>query len=228
MKRASCLLAVKWFLFIIFIIGLTGSIIKTKSQVEPEFEKNEVVKDIKVVIDPGHGGIDSGTHDGHGFLEKDITLDIGLRMRDYLLTKGIPVIMTREADEDVSDIDGRGRHRRDLEKRVEIINQGTLGVSIHVNSTGKSTEKGFIVFYPKDSEAGKILAEKVIKGLTAVQYPNHDFAVPTRNIFLLRNAQVPVILVEVGFMTNLEDKNKLGDPSYRQKIAEAISQAIIE
>jgi len=149
-------------------------------------------------------------------------------MRDYLLAQGIPVIMTREADEDVSDIDGRGRHRRDLERRVEIINQGTLGVSIHTNSSKKATEKGFIVFYSKGSEEGKIFAEKAINALTPIQYPNHDFPVSNGSLFLLRNAQVPVILVEVGFISNLEDKAKLRDPSYLQQIAEALGRAVIE
>ncbi|WP_051533696.1 N-acetylmuramoyl-L-alanine amidase family protein [Desulfitibacter alkalitolerans] len=234
MKKAGYLLAAKWLICLIVLVCLIGSVIfmvlrsipeKAKTSEKPEIEMRG---DIKVVIDPGHGGIDSGTHDGDGFLEKDITLDIGLKMREYLLTQGVPVIMTRETDDDVSDIDGRGRHRRDLERRVKIINQGTLGVSIHVNSTSSPTEKGFIVFYPKDSKEGKALAEKAIKALTPIGHPNHDFPVPKKNIFILRNAQVPVILVEVGFMSNLEDKNKLGDLSYRQKIAEALGQAVIE
>ena len=172
--------------------------------------------------------MDPGTHDGEGFFEKDVNLDIGLRMRDYLLAQGVPVIMTRETDEDVSDIDGRGRHRRDLERRVEIVNQGTLGVSIHANSAKKATERGFIVFYSRGDEEGKALAEKAIKALTAIQHPNHDFPVPNGSLYLLRNVQVPTILIEVGFMSNPEDRNKLKDPLYLQQIAEVLGRAVIE
>jgi len=233
-KKAGHLLTVKWLICIVVIIGLIGSSVfmvlrgtqeKAELPEEPEIQMRD---DILVILDSGHGGVDSGTHDGAGFYEKDINLDIGLRMRDYLLTQGIPVIMTRETDEDVSDIDGRGRHRRDLERRVEIINQGTLGVSIHTNSSKKSTERGFIVFYPRDNEEGKIFAEKVINALTPIQYPNHDFPVSNGSLYLLRNAQVPMVLVEVGFLSNPEDKNKLRDPAYLQEIAEALGRAVIE
>ncbi len=212
------------------LIGVACSIIfafSGKVQEEPktpEEEKIEMRTDIKVAIDPGHGGIDSGTHDGQGVLEKDITLDIVLKMRECLEKQGIPVIMTRETDDDVSDMDGRGRHRRDLEGRAKIINQGTVGISIHVNSSNQASERGFIVFYAKGSEKGEILAQKAINSLITVQQPNHDFPVPRQNLYLLRNTQVPMILVEVGFMTNPEDKGKLQDPDYRQAIAEALSK----
>ena len=234
MKKPGHLLIAKWFVCTVVIAGLAGFGIfmvlnSTSEKAEiPEEPEIQMRSDIKVVIDPGHGGIDPGTRYGDEIFEKDINLDIGLKMRDYLLAQGVPVIMTRETDEDVSDIDGDGRHRRDLERRVEIINQGTLGVSIHVNSMDKSTERGFIVFYSKGNEEGKVFAEKAIDALTPIQHPNHDFPVARGNLFVLRNAEVPMILVEVGFISNPEDRSKLGDPSYRQEIAEALGRAVIE
>lgn len=233
MRKAKYFLSIKWFICVIALAGMIGfgvfiALKDTTENLEvPKKPEIEMRDDIKVVIDPGHGGLDPGTHDGEGFFEKDVNLDIGLRMRDYLLAQGVPVIMTRETDEDVSDTDGDGRHRRDLERRVEIINQGTLGVSIHANSAKTATERGFIVFYSKGNEEGKALAENTIKALAPIQHPNHDFPVLNGSLYLLRNAKVPIILVEVGFISNPEDRNKLKDPSYLQQIAEALGRAVV-
>ncbi|MEW6623898.1 MAG: N-acetylmuramoyl-L-alanine amidase [Bacillota bacterium] len=222
---------------LIFLVGILGLFVivffvttMMESQSPEEFDKQEIKMrtDIKVIVDPGHGGIDSGTHDGRGVLEKDITLEIGLRMRDFLQAQGIPVIMTRETDDDVSDIDGRGRHRRDLQERVEIINQGTVAVSIHVNSSYNPKEKGVVVFYAKDNQEGKTLGEKVLQELALIQHLNNDFPVPRRNLYLLNNAEIPMVLVEVGFISNVEDKKKLQDPSYLKKVAEKLGQAVVK
>lgn len=102
-----------------------------------------------VVLDAGHGGIDPGTHDQGGVLEKDITLDVVLRLGDYLTLQGVPVEFTRETDRDVtgSETIGRGRHRRDLEGRLRIFNRGIVAVSVHVNSSRDAAERGTVVFY---------------------------------------------------------------------------------
>lgn len=208
------------------IIFLTGRI--SEETKVPDENQTEMRTDIRIVIDPGHGGIDSGTHDGHGFLEKDITLDIGLRMRDFLSKQGCPVIMTRETDEDVSDIDGRGRHLKDLQGRVNVIDQGTAAISIHVNYMGNRQEKGAVVFYAKGSQQGEALAKKVLEALALVGPLNHDFPIPRSNLYILSESQIPIVLVEVGFISNAVDKQKLQDPTYLQNVAEALGKAIID
>ncbi|KUO51122.1 MAG: hypothetical protein APF76_16650 [Desulfitibacter sp. BRH_c19] len=234
MRDIRNLLVIKWAIFIVALIGLVGGTIfvftgrMPEEAKVPEEPKIEMRTDIKVVIDPGHGGKDSGTHDGHGVLEKDITLDIGLRMRDFLHKQGIPVIMTRETDEDLSDIDGRGRHLRDLQGRVKIIDQGTIAISIHINYISDPQENGAVVFYAKGSEQGEVVANKVLQALSSVQHLNHDFPVPRSNLYILSKSQIPIVLVEVGFISNAEDKQKLQDPTYLQTIAEALGKAIID
>ncbi len=225
----------RWSVVLFGLLGLIGLSIglyvwALTGEGDPpeEAEKIEMRTDILVVIDPGHGGIDSGTHDGQGILEKDITLDIGLKMKEYLMRQGVPVIMTRETDEDVSNIDGRGRHLRDLQERVKIIDQGTVAFSIHVNYSTNTNENGFIVFYYRDSQKGQELGEKAHQALALTLHPNHTTPVPRSNLYLLRNSKVPIILVEVGFISNQHDKHKLQDPMHRQTIAQSLSEILIE
>ena len=105
-----------------------------------------------IVIDPGHGGIDGGTNFGDT-LEKDINLEVGLRLRDLLINKGATVVMTREIDESLDDhIVGNGsRHREDLNTRVRIINESKadLFISIHVNHSKNEERLGPMVLYNK-------------------------------------------------------------------------------
>ena len=130
----------------------------------------------KIVIDPGHGGIDGGTGDKEGLLEKDINLDISLKLRRELEEEGFRVIMTRDKDislEEFSDINS-SRYRRDLNARKTIINENNplMFISIHVNSSKKSTARGVKVYYYPTSTEGKRLAESICKSVDINVYQN--------------------------------------------------------
>ncbi|MEW6661943.1 MAG: N-acetylmuramoyl-L-alanine amidase family protein [Bacillota bacterium] len=183
----------------------------------------------RVVLDAGHGGVDGGSS-ARGVLEKEITLDVVLRAEQYLYARGVNVQLTRDTDRDVSGLDRlrKGRHRKDLEERAKIINKGTVAASIHVNSSSSGKEKGAVVFYPKGSEESKKLALAVLNRLGEVQTLNHDFPVPRTNLFILRTAKVPAVLVELGFISNQEDRARLNNPQFRQKLAEGIGKGIID
>ncbi len=197
------------------------------------------LSDITVVVDPGHGGIDGGTHDNKGLLEKNINLEVGLMLRHYLVGKGLKVVMTREEDislERFSTIRS-SRYRRDLDARKKIVNSsgGALLVSIHVNARPKSPEsRGTIVFYYPGSNAGKLLAETVSKAINNKVYKQYlkteaaRSKVMSSNLFILREAVMPGCLVELGFITNPEDKKLLQDERFKQVMAEAIGDGIIE
>jgi N-acetylmuramoyl-L-alanine amidase len=183
----------------------------------------------RVVLDAGHGGIDGGSF-AQGIMEKEITLDVVLRIEQYLYFRGVNVQLTRRTDRDVSGLDRfmKGRHRRDLEERAKIINKGTVAVSIHVNSISSAKEKGAIVIYSKNSVESKKLALAVLNRMAEVQSLKHDFPVARNDIYILRTAKVPAILVELGFISNPEDRAKLINPQFRQNIAEEIGKGIID
>lgn len=182
-----------------------------------------------VILDAGHGGVDPGAQTG-GLTEKEVTLDIVLRMRDQLRTYGISVGLTRDTDRDVSGWERyrKGRHITDIRNRIRILNTGTIGVSIHVNACENPKVQGALVFYNRGDEKGRALADSVFAQLARVQKMNHASPVPRSNILILKGARVPVILVEVGFATNPEDAAKLKNPAFRERLAQAIGWGIIQ
>lgn len=181
-----------------------------------------------VIIDPGHGGIDSGGIGAGDIYEKDIVLDIALKMKDFLEERGLKVGLTRSDDSDVTHLANiRGtRHQRDLNGRFLAMHEGSIGISIHANVTKDPKEKGAIVFYMRDSYIDQIYAKTVFEELEKVQVLNHPEPIPRGNLLLLK-AKPPVLLVEVGFLSNQEDLNKLVNPGFRQVLAEAIGQGVL-
>lgn len=182
-----------------------------------------------IVIDAGHGGIDPGAN-RPGIQEKDINLAIALQLRDILKQQDVKVVMTRDADVELSDLCDnnkvQGRYHRDLSARLEMIQESDadLFVSIHTNASAKSKGKGISCYYAGKSEAGQKLALAIQEQLRTVA-PISQEAKPA-NFFVLRRNKVPAVLVEVGFITNSEDRALLENPDYQKKIAEAVGLGI--
>ncbi|MDW7673862.1 MAG: N-acetylmuramoyl-L-alanine amidase [Bacillota bacterium] len=179
-----------------------------------------------VILDAGHGGVDNGTSKGD-LKEKDINLDIVLRTAEFLGNRGIAVGFTRNTDIDLGGALKKGRHRKDLQARAARLNEGLLGVSIHVNAAGGSKE-GAMIFYQRDNDEAKIFAETVIGEVKKVQVLDHDVPIPRSNLFILKNTEVPTILLEVGFITHSNDLQKMASPQWRQEMAEAIGTGILK
>lgn len=179
-----------------------------------------------VVVDPGHGGIDGGANKD-GILEKEINLAIGIKLKKQLQEKGYTVIMTR--DEDVSlDNSSKSRHQRDLNARAAIINNSNaqLFISIHVNcNIKKPSTSGAIVFYSNKFDQNKSLAYFIQRALNNISLKNkkrtiHDPA--EAKYMILRNTNIPGVLVETAFISNEEEKKQLLNESFREETAKAI------
>lgn len=178
------------------------------------------------MVDPGHGGIDGGTG-RPGALEKDINLAVGLELYRVLREQGVDAALTRPTDIDLGG-EGRGsRWRRDLATRLRLAeeHQAQLMVSLHTNASRRSSEQGPLVFYPVGSEEGKRLASHILIALQNVTEPNFKQPVAAR-FYVLRQAQIPSVLVEMGFLTNPEERQRLLATSYQRRLAEAIAQGI--
>jgi len=182
-----------------------------------------------VVIDPGHGGIDGGTS-LNGLLEKDINLDISLKIRNYLEQDGFSVIMTRQSDvslENFSSIRG-SRYIRDLTARVEKINNSgaEMFLSIHVNCHPRNPKaNGSIVFYDKKFIENKILASCIQKALNDMVVDGKKRAAHNPIIgdyFILRNSRIPGVIIETAFISNKTEWNLLKQDKFRDDIAKNI------
>jgi N-acetylmuramoyl-L-alanine amidase len=184
-----------------------------------------------ILLDAGHGGPDGGAGTGKT-LEKDIALEITLKVRDYLQQQGALVIMTRETDTDLADSDTKGYSRRkveDLKKRLKMINKtdNDLFVSIHLNAIPSSRWSGAQTFYAphhqENARAAKFIQEELRKNL---ENTNRK-AKPLNQVYILKNAKKPGALVEVGFLSNPGEKAMLKKDSYQEKVAISIYKGIM-
>jgi N-acetylmuramoyl-L-alanine amidase len=185
-----------------------------------------------IVIDPGHGGPDSGAVGGNELLEKEVALNISIMLRDYLQEAGALVIMTREKDQDLADENTRKlRHRKweDLKERRSIINgnNADLFISIHLNSLPSSRWRGAQVFYHPGREEGEAVS-KFIQDEIKRNLQNTDrFAKSIEGLYLLRTAEIPGTLVEVGFLSNPSERELLKTESYQRKVAASVYQGLL-
>ncbi len=172
---------------------------------------------IVVVVDPGHGGKDSGAPGIGGLLEKDVILPIGKRVASILESKGIQVVMTRHADFFV-DL----KPRVDLAERVN----ATLFVSIHANSVDRRPDVNGLEVYYYDS--GYRLAEAVRTTILQNISTIKDRGTRKARFYVLRKSSMPSILVETGYMTGREDNPRLGNAEYQNRMADAIARGVLK
>lgn len=178
-----------------------------------------VVKNRIIVLDAGHGGKDPGTS-GNELFEKEITLDVEKRVEAKLKKAGANVILTRSSDTFPT-----------LEDRVGIAkrNNAEIFVSIHANS-GEPSANGTETYYDtsKNLSGGesKKLANEIQKQITALLGMNSR-GIKEEAFYVLRNNNMPSVLIELGFVTNKKDAEKLNSDKYRDLFAEAIFRGIV-
>lgn len=205
------------------VLARKGSVYVTGRQVTEQKEC--------IVVDVGHGGFDSGKIGIHGELEKNVNLQIALKLKKILEDDGMSVIMTREDDQGLYDENASNKKVQDLQRRCDLINdkKPTLTVSIHQNSYTSPEIKGAQVFYYTTSVESKKLAEIMQASLIDnVDPDNHREAKSNDSYYILKKTSSPIIIVECGFLSNPEEAEKLSDETYQQKISEAIRIGIRE
>ena len=167
-----------------------------------------------VVIDAGHGGFDRGGVPRQSIGEKALTLDTAQRLRTVLQSAGYRVIMTRNSDVFVP-----------LGQRTAIANsyRGATFVSIHFNSASRSGANGIETYYYRGDSAS--LAANIHRNVVAIS-PSENRGIRRRGYFVLRRTAIRSVLVECGFLTNPTEGRYALQPSYRQKLADAIARGI--
>jgi len=183
-----------------------------------------------IVIDPGHGGPDGGAGDEE-VLEKDVALDVSLKIRDYLQEQGALVIMTREEDKDLAGDDVKGYRNRkvaDLKERLNMINSSDadLFLSIHLNAIPSSKWSGAQTFFSPQLEDNEIAAKFIQDELIDNLENTTRKAKPLNSVYILKYAKKPGALVEIGFLSNPAEKKNLMDKEYQNKIAASIYKGV--
>ena len=187
---------------------------------------------VQFIIDPGHGDLDGGTQSSDGTLEKDINLDISLRLNEIMVSHGIKTVMTRIDDniEYGNESSIYGKKKADINSRMKIIedNPQAVFISIHQNYFNESKYSGSQVFYSGNNAKSESLAQCIQQSIVESIQPENTRQIKKSGseIFLLYNAQIPAVMVECGFLSNENEARLLKTESYRQKIAEAIFTGI--
>ena len=180
-----------------------------------------------IYIDPGHGGKDPGTV-YKDIYEKDINLDICLKLQKVLESEGAIVYLTRYGDYDLSN-NSYSRKKSDLNNRAKIINESgaDIYISIHLNSISSSTWKGAQVFYDdvneKNIEIANLFQEQLKKDLKT----NREVK-EIKTMLMNRKITVPGILIEAGFLSNPNDRYLLRQDNYQYTICNSIRNGLIK
>lgn len=188
-----------------------------------------------VVIDAGHGGVDSGTSAADGTPEKEINLHIAHKLNEILTSFGIETVMTRTEDVSIHNEDAKTIRQKkvsDIKNRLSIINNtdNAIYVSIHQNHYSDSKYTGTQVFYSKNNPDSEIFANKIRGSVVTILQKNNTREIKQsgKEIYLLNNAQVPAVMVECGFMSNPNETQLLKEADYQQKLAFVIALGICD
>ena len=210
---------------------------------------------VRIVLDPGHGGLDSGAIGRGGLQEKEVVLEIGRKVRDLLEIRGYDALLTRDEDRFISLKNRAGRANR---------YRADLFVSIHANAAYNQQARGTETFYyspaagrwgeriarienavlrleaditsnpiagsGKEPETGRLsesrrLARKIQIRIDPLS-DGPDRGVKAADLYVLKYTRMPAVLVETGFLSNQKDRDLLADCAFRESMAEAIAAGI--
>lgn len=196
-----------------------------------ETKQEELCTGQKIMIDPGHGGMDPGMIGIEGREEKKVNLEISIKLKELLEKCGYTVVLTRDSDKGLYDENARNKKAQDMQKRIALIaeEQPALTVSIHQNSYEESSVCGPQVFYYEDSVNGERLAESVQKYMNAIPgVLKRRESKGNKSYYLLKRSPSVLIIVECGFLTNPEEATLLENEIYQELVAQAIKNGIRE
>ncbi len=186
------------------------------------------------VIDPGHGGIDGGAVAKDGTPEKDINLNIALKLQDFIRLMGYETVMTRTSDISIHDSDAntiREKKVTDIHNRFKILenNENNVFISIHQNIYPSASLSGSVVLYSPNNPLSRNLATAIVSSIKGLVPENNTLPLKKSDssIYLLYNSQRPAVLVECGFLSNVMDANRLKTDEYQTKISFSIMNGVI-
>lgn len=178
-----------------------------------------------IILDAGHGLPDGGAESSNGITESSINLKIVLKVQRLLEQSGSIVILTRSDENGIYNIESnsiREKKVSDIKNRVKIGNEssGDIFVSVHLNKINQSQYNGWQTFYNKKSEESKKLAESIQNGLSeSIEKENNRSPLSISGKYISDNIEIPMTIVECGFLSNPDEEKLLQTEEYQNKIA---------
>nr|WP_106781774.1 N-acetylmuramoyl-L-alanine amidase [Lysinibacillus timonensis] len=226
----------RWLALIVILLVCLAVVVYETSASDRKFFLPEPLGGVKIVVDAGHGGIDGGAS-SQAVIEKDVTLAIAKKVESQLKRMGAEVVMTRTTDGDALAEHAPGeefptireRKKQDIFLREEIVksNEPEIFVTIHANAIPEEKWRGAQVFYHASGHPNsELLAKSVQDSIKNTLQNTEREALAIKQIYLLKKAEAPAILVETGFLSNTEERELLSDENYQEKMANAIVDGI--
>ena len=196
-----------------------------KAPTKSDYKTSGGLKGKVIVIDPGHGGSDPGAIGAAGTREKDITLAISKRVKEYLEDEGAKVYMTRTTDVDVYGPNASDRD--ELQARVDVgeRNNADVFLSLHINSSVNKDIGGFSTYYYPKTNNDLRLAQNVQKKL-ADNFGVDDLGVRQANFYVVKRISMPAILVDKCFISNPKEEKLMAGSWFQKKTARLIVEGV--
>lgn len=179
----------------------------------------------QLILDPGHGGMDSGAVSASGIKEKDLNLAIAQKTRMLMKLAGIETVMTRDTDISLNYEEGaavRKNKQNDLRCRAEVAARFPQSdfISIHMNKFEQSQYAGAQVFYGGNRRAQQ-LAQLMQDAFRAVLDPSNDRKIKPApdSVYIMKKITAPAVIAECGFLSNPQEAEKLAQDDYQTKAA---------
>ena len=187
-----------------------------------------------IVLDAGHGGLDSGAVGKNGVLEKDVNLSVVKHLREMLELSGFNVVVTRDEDISIYDagVEGiRNQKLSDMDNRLKIVQSypDSIFLCIHQNNYTDPKYFGGQMFYNNNNPDNRTLAQIMQNRFALLQEGNdREIKLSGDELFLLKSNKNPSLMIECGFLSNPEEEAKLGTTEYQQQVAFTIYCGVLE
>ena len=187
-----------------------------------------------IVLDAGHGKPDEGAESSAGTTEAETNLKITMKVQNLLEQAGATVILTRSDENAIYDLDKntlREKKISDIHNRVKIGNESSadIFVSIHLNKIPQNQYWGWQTFYKSGNEESTKLAKCIQTSLSeAIEKENKRVAMKIDNVYIVKYVEIPISIVECGFLSNSEEEKLLLQEEYQDKLAWGIYTGIMD
>lgn len=221
---------------IIWIAGFILLIVLMRSPIEQTTNSTESLilplSGKVIVLDPGHGGADGGAVGADQTLEKELALTVSKKLQHYLQQAGAEVYLTRETDRDLANDQTKGVSQRkveDIKNRVVFMEEKDpdIFITLHLNALPSTQWRGAQTFYHPNQPSSKILAETIQEEIKVNLRNTNREALAINSVYVLKHANRPAALVEIGFLSNPDERELLKQSIYQNKMAASIYYGIL-
>ncbi len=227
---------------IVVALIVSVTMISLKANENIKQEKNEITQETTatpvsgkvVILDAGHGGEDGGAVSSNGISEAEINLQITLKVQQLLEQNGTTVLLTRSDENAIYDLNSKTLRQKkvsDIKNRTQIGNNSSadIFVSIHLNKIPQQQYYGWQCFYKDKNEQSEKLAKCIQNNLNqAIQKENKRLAMKINDIYIVKKVEIPISIVECGFLSNPQEEQELQQDEYQEKLAWGIYTGICE